>query len=155
MTQPMPFYRFALLLFGVALLNGCASLMTEMDPPKVSLESFRSLPSEAGAPRFEIKLRVLNPNEQALDIVGISYSIELLNKELISGVTSDVPLIEGYSEGVVTLNASLQLFEVLRLLASVGSQPTDELSYRFTAKIDFGGFMPTQRIVETGEITLQ
>ena len=155
MKSSILFYRCALMVLGFALLNGCASMMTERDPPKVTLESFRSLPSEGGAPRFEIKLRVLNPNEQPLDIVGVSYSIELLDKELISGVTSDVPLIEGYSEGVVTLNASLQLFEVLRLLARVGSQPTDELGYRFTAKIDFGGFMPTQRIVETGEITLQ
>jgi LEA14-like dessication related protein len=150
----MLFLKVAFFLLGLILLTGCASITADIDPPKVSLESFRSLTSEGGAPRFEIKLRVINPNKAALDIVGISYSIELLDKEVISGVTNEVPRIEGYSEGVVTLDANLQLFEVLRLLASVGTNGRQELAYRFSAKIDFSGFVPTQRIEETGEITL-
>lgn len=143
------------LLLCVALLGGCASIVPDLDPPKVTVESFDSLPSETGAPRFQIKLRVTNPNKQTLDIAGISYSIEIMDKELISGVTNDVPVIEGYSEEVVTLEAGLQLFQLLRLLAGLGRTPTDSLEYRFAAKIDFNGFVPTQRIEETGEITLQ
>ena len=139
----------------VALLGGCASIVPDLDPPKVTVESFDSLPSETGAPRFQIKLRVTNPNKQTLDIAGISYSIEIMDKELISGVTNDVPVIEGYSEEVVTLEAGLQLFQLIRLLAGLGRTPTDSLEYRFAAKIDFNGFVPTQRIEETGEITLQ
>jgi len=143
------------LVVCVALLGGCASIVPDLDPPKVTVESFDSLPSETGAPRFQIKLRVTNPNKQTLDIAGISYSIEIMDKELISGVTNDVPVIEGYSEEVVTLEAGLQLFQLLRLLAGLGGTPTDSLEYRFAAKIDFNGFVPTQRIEETGEITLQ
>jgi LEA14-like dessication related protein len=144
----------ALFLLGLALLAGCASLAPELDPPKVSLESFRSLPGEGGAPRFEIKLRVINPNTQPLDIAGISYSIELLDKELITGVANDITPIEGYGEGVVTLEAGLQLFELLRLMASLGETKTQPLVYRFSAKIDFNGLMPTQRIEDSGEVTL-
>lgn len=126
----------------------------DIDPPKVSLESFRNLPSESGSPRFEVKLRIANPNTQSLDIAGISYSIEILDKELVNGVTNDVPVIEGYSEEVVTLEAGLQLFQLLRLLTSLGTSQSEALAYRFSAKIDFNGFTPTQRLVETGEITL-
>ncbi|MBE9537807.1 MAG: LEA type 2 family protein [Proteobacteria bacterium] len=143
-----------LCFFWLALLTGCASIAPELDPPKVSIESFKSLPSSGGAPRFEIKLRVANPNKQTLDIAGISYSVELLGKEVISGVTNDVPTIEGYSEEVVTLEAGLQLFQLLRLLSGLGRTQADALDYRFSAKIDFNGFVPTQRIEETGEITL-
>ena len=57
-------------------------------PPKISLVSFKSLPTQGSAPRFEIKLRVMNPNKQTLDIAGISYSVELLGKELVTGVAS-------------------------------------------------------------------
>ena len=149
-----PLRYAALFLLGLFLLGGCASLAPELDPPKVSLESFRSLPGDGGAPRFEIKLRVINPNTQLLDIAGISYSIELLDKELISGVANDIAPIEGYGEGVVTLEAGLQLFEVLRLMASLGEKQSQPLVYRFSAKIDFNGFMPTQRIEDSGEITL-
>ena len=143
-----------LCLLGLTMLAGCASLAPELDPPKVSLVSFNSLPGAAGAPRFEIKLRVINPNKQTLDIAGISYSVELLGKELITGVANDVAPIAGYSEGDVTLEAGLQLLELLRLMASLGSAGSEPLAYRFSAKIDFNGFVPTQRVEESGEISL-
>lgn len=143
-----------LTILAVVLLSGCASLAPELDPPKISVLSFKSLPSDGGAPKFEIKLRVLNPNKQTLDIAGISYSVALLDKELITGVTNDVSPIAGYGEGVVTLNAELQLLELMRLVTSLGSAGSKPLAYRFAAKIDFNGFIPTQRIEDTGEIKL-
>ena len=156
MKSPGVGLRSPLLLFTwLVMLSSCASFTPELDPPKVTLDSFRSLPAQGNAPRFEIKLRVVNPNKQALDIAGISYSVELLDRELISGVTNDIPVIEGYSEEVVTLEAGLQLFQLVRLLTSLGSSVSDSLAYRFSAKIDFNGFVPTQRIEEVGEITLK
>ena len=139
----------------IILLSGCASLIPEIDPPKITLEGFNPLPSQGGAPRFEIKLRIANPNNQAFDIAGISYGVEIQGKELMSGVSNDVPLLEPYSEEVITLEAGLQLFQLLRLLTSLGKDTSDSLDYRFTAKIDFNGFVPTQRIEETGSFTLK
>ena len=107
------------------------------------MESFRSIASQSGTPRFEIKLRVTNPNKQPLDVAGIGYSVEIQGKELVSGVTNDVPLVEAYSEEVVTLEASLQLFQLLRLVTSLATVESDALAYRFSAKIDFKGFTPT------------
>ena len=143
-----------LLLFLVMAVTGCASLGPEIDPPKVSVESVESIPGDGGAPRFRIRLRVINPNTQALDIAGISYGIEIMNREVVTGVTNDVPLIEGYSEGVVTLDAGLQLFQLMKLLTALGTNRGEPLEYRFVAKIDFKGLVPTQRIEEKGELTL-
>ncbi|MEE4145058.1 MAG: LEA type 2 family protein [Halieaceae bacterium] len=148
-------YRIAVFALFL-LLTGCASLTTPMDPPNVSMESFESLPSpEGGAPRFLIKLRVQNPNEQPLDIAGISYSVELVGTEVVTGVSKDIPVIEGYSEGVVSIEASLKLFQVLKLLANLGRTQEEDLTYRFTAKIDFKGLVPTQRVEEEGQISLK
>ncbi|MDH4039530.1 MAG: LEA type 2 family protein [Gammaproteobacteria bacterium] len=143
------------LLAWTLLLAGCASLTQPMDPPNVSMESFSSLPSEGAGPRFLIKLRVQNPNEQALDIAGVSYSIALMGQEVITGVSKDIPVIDGYSEGIVSLEASLKLFQLLRLLANLGQAEADELTYRFSAKIDFKGLVPTQRVEEEGLIDLK
>ena len=80
-----------MLLAGLMVLaSGCATL-TDFDPPRVTMESLRALPTEGAVPRFEIKLRVTNPNTDALDIAGVSYSLELLGRELLHGVTRDVP----------------------------------------------------------------
>ena len=136
------------------LSAGCASVMPDIDPPKVTVEKVESIPAESGAPRFKISLRVINPNTQSLDIAGISYGVEIMGQEVVTGVTNDVPVIEGYSEGVVTLDAGLQLFQVFRLLTSLGMSQGEALEYRFVAKIDFKGLVPTQHVEQKGELTL-
>lgn len=149
-----PVIQSVAVMFWLLMLSACATLTSDVDPPKVTMESFRSIASESGTPRFEIKLRVTNPNKQPLDVAGIGYSVEIQGKELVSGVTNDVPLVEAYSEEMVTLEASLQLFQLLRLVTSLATVESDALAYRFSAKIDFKGFTPTQRIEETGTISL-
>lgn len=134
-------------------LPGCANLYQDRDPPKVSVQSFRMLPEE-GVPRFEIKMRIINPNTEPLDIAGVAYTIEVMGRELLAGVTNEVPLVEGYSEEVLTLEAGLQLFELVRFVAGLGTATGEMLDYRFTAKIDFNGMVPTQRVEDTGEIRL-
>ena len=142
-------------LVGLAMLVGCASLVPPLDPPKVSVENIRSLPVEGSGPRFLLTVRVVNPNEQALDIAGISYAIELMDRELVTGVANDIPVIEGYSERSIDLEAGVNLFEFLRLLASFGQTPADLINYKVTAKVDFRGLLPTQRVEKTGEINLR
>lgn len=148
----MRFLLFALL--GLPMLSGCAALEPELDPPKISIDNFRSLPGQSGAPRFEVDLRIQNPNQQQLDIAGIAYDIALQDVELISGVTNEVPIIEGYTEAVVTLESGLNTIQLVRFLARLGTgaQTIDQLEYRVSVKVDFRGFMPTQRIEETGVI---
>lgn len=146
---------FITLMITVFAVAGCAGLTSDMDPPKVTVESVEGLPSSGGGPRFKIQLRVTNPNKQTLDIAGISYSIEVLDRELLSGVTNDVPIIEGYSEEIVTLEAGINLFQFVRLLAGLGKSTADALDYRFSAKIDFNGFIPTQRVEESGVLDLK
>lgn len=141
----------ALLALG---LVACAGLGKDVDPPRVSIENFRSIPGEGSGPRFEIDLRIQNPNAEALDIAGISYGIALQDIELVSGVSNDVPRLEGYSEEVVTLQSGLNMIQLIRFFAELGGgrKTLDKLEYRVSAKIDFKGFMPTQRIEETGVI---
>ncbi|NND67084.1 MAG: LEA type 2 family protein [Halioglobus sp.] len=142
-------------LLVVLGLNACATFYGEMDPPSISIEDVSAVPAESGIPRFEVVLNVVNPNKRALDIAGIAYSLEILGKELVMGVTDEVPRIEGYSEEKVTLQAGVQLVGILRLMAALGTTPSEEVDYRFSAKIDFEGFLPTQRVEETGKISLK
>ncbi|MEE4175612.1 MAG: LEA type 2 family protein [Xanthomonadales bacterium] len=148
--------RLSWLLLSILALSmaGCATTPDDWDPPKISIENFRSIPNEGGGPRFEVDLRIQNPNQQSLDIAGISYDIALQDVDLISGVTNQVPVIEGYTEEVVTLESGLNTLELIRFFTRLGSgqQTLDRLEYRVSVKVDFRGFMPTQRIEETGVI---
>ncbi|MEM1113748.1 MAG: LEA type 2 family protein [Pseudomonadota bacterium] len=137
-----------------ALLGACANLTPDFDPPQVSVESIDTRPDTAMGPSFEIGLRVTNPNKEALDIAGVAYDIEILGKDLVSGVSNSVPRIEGYSDAVFTLTAHVNWLGMLQLFTRLGQEPPDEVDYRFKAKIDFEGFVPTQRVEETGTFSL-
>ena len=73
---------------------------------------------------------------------------------LISGVSNQVPRIEGYSEEQVVIKAGVNLLELLRLLGNLGYSRSDALDYRFRAKIDFRGLLPTQYVEDSGSVAL-
>lgn len=150
----LPGARLLLAVLLGLILGGCSSLLEGIEPPKVSVDSVRSLPAEGSGPRFQIVLRIANPNARALDIAGISYGIDLLGRELISGVSNQVPRIEGYTEEQVVIDAGVNLLELLRLLGNLGHSRSDALDYRFRAKIDFRGLLPTQYVEDSGSVAL-
>lgn len=105
-------------------------------------------------PSFEIGLRVINPNPTPLTLRGVAYNIELGGRELVSGVGKDLPVIDGYGEGVFTVTASASLFEGLRFLNDLLNSPTDLVDYRLTTKLDVGTFIPAIRVRDEGQISL-
>lgn len=146
---------FFLLLALMLLASGCAMLQPGFETPDVRVTSFRILPSESIAPRFEIGLHVINPNRAALQLEGLSYSVELEGLKVISGVTRDLPVIEGYGSGDVVLQASADLLNSLNLLTDLMSRPRETVGYALNAKLDVGALLPSIRINQTGVIALQ
>ena len=142
----------ALLLFLSLTLAGCATLDPDYEEPSVALTSFRALPSEGMVPVFEVGLRIINPNPQDLELVGIVYSIELDGREIVKGVGKDFPVIEGYSQEDVTITASVQLLSGLRLVTDMMGEQRNDLEYAFNAKLDLGGLAPPIRVSETGRL---
>ncbi len=147
-----PAGRF-LAALAVCLLASCASLDPDYEKPTVTLSSFRALPSEGMVPAFEIGLRIINPNRQALSLQGVSYTIAVEGHELVKGVARDLPVIEGYSEEVITLTASANLLAGIRLFGDLMQASGESLEYEFEAKLDPGLF-PAMRIRESGSFDI-
>ena len=146
--------RITLLLLGCLLLVSCATLDPDYEKPTVTLSSFRAIPSEDMVPAFEIGLRIINPNASDLNLEGIVYTVSLAGHDLVKGVGKDYPVIEGYSEGVVTLTASANLLAGISFIRDMMGEPMDALDYEFNAKLDLGGFYPSIRISESGTLDL-
>jgi hypothetical protein len=147
------FRHFAVLLAGL-LLASCATMSPDYEEPTVTLSSFRALPSEGMAPAFEIGLRVINPNAQTLALAGVVYTISIQGHELVKGVGKDFPPIEGYSQQDLLLTASANLLAGIRFIGDMMQAPTDELEYRFEAKLDLQGLYPSIRVSERGTFSL-
>lgn len=146
--------RPALLLVISSLLTACSGLGAGYEKPTVTVSAFRALPSEGIMPNFEIDLRVINPNREALNLVGMSYTISLDGHELIKGVGNDLPVVEGYGEGTFTVTAATSLLAGVRLVNDLMNKPSDSFEYRFDAKLDVGRFSRAIRVRESGTVSL-
>ena len=142
------------IITATVLLAGCAGLRPDYETPTVTVKSVRAMPSEGVLPEFEIDLHVVNPNREALKLVGVSYTVSLEGHELIKGVGNDLPVIEGYGEGDITLNASADLFAGVGLVRELMSSQKDTLSYSFEAILDPGALRPSIRVKDSGEVSL-
>jgi LEA14-like dessication related protein len=150
MTMKQPVFLVTLLV----LLAGCGTLQPGFETPTVTVTSFKSVPSGGAMPAFEIGLRVINPNREALELVGASYTVSLEGRDVIKGVANDLPVIDGYGEGTFTLNASADLLAGARLVTDLLKTERDSFRYELEARLDVGGLRPKIRVREAGEIAL-
>jgi LEA14-like dessication related protein len=127
----------------------------DFETPSVTVTSFRMLPSNSMTPEFEIGLKVTNPNAQALSLRGVAYTVSLDGTDLVKGVANELPVIDAYGSGDVTLTASPDVFGGIQFLAALMSDPRDSVTYSLEAKLDVGSFVPAIRVRDEGEISLQ
>ena len=148
------FMRFNLAILFLFILSGCAGMQTGYDPPTVSLTSFRFIPGDSIVPRFEVGLRIINPNRDALELEGLFYNITIEDNKIISGVANELPIIEGYGEEDVLLEAMVDVIGGAKLLQSLVHNHKGSIEYGFNAKLDLGSFQPPLRISEKGEFSM-
>ncbi|BBO91060.1 LEA type 2 family protein [Desulfosarcina ovata] len=147
--------RFVVVFIATVLaMAGCATLHPDFESPTVSVSAIRPLASESIMPRFEIDLHIINPNRSPLKLQGIAYSLSLEKYKILTGVANDLPIIDGYGEGDVTLTAATNLMSSIRFFADLVNTHKDAIAYVLEAKLDLGGLQPALRIHEEGEIDL-
>lgn len=148
--------RVFLLLLMIAMVgNGCATLSPNFEAPEVTVTSIKMLPPEGFEQRFEVGLKVLNPNSKALAVQGISYSLSIDGYKVATGVTSSVPTVAPYGEASFSVPVSTSLMNALRLFQSTLNSGKSSVSYLLEAKLDLGlPFVPKLSVVERGDLTL-
>lgn len=135
-------------------LSGCSTLRPNFEKPIVTISSFQPIFTDSPIPSFAIGLRVVNPGPTPLKLRGVSYSINLAGRQLITGAGKDLPVIDGYSEGTFTLTAAASLLEGLRLFNDLMNDTRTDIPYEVSTKLDVGAFMPAIRVREEGIVSL-
>ena len=136
------------------LLGGCAGLAPGSEPPAVSVTSFALAPQSTGtAPRFNIGIRVVNPNRNPLRLRGMTYSVAIEGNRILNGARPDLPTVAGYDSADFVIEASPDLLGGVRLLADLFSRQRSSLVYSFNARIDVGTLLPLT-VEESGQFGL-
>lgn len=164
----MPFFRvllsrrharLAAILAVVSLtLNGCAGLFGG-DPLRVDVAGIEPADGQGLEMRFNVKLRVQNPNESAVNFDGVSLALELNGKPFASGVSDQSGTVPRFGETVVNVPLTVPAFAAVRqAFAFVGAVQTGavqsgQIPYVLRGKLA-GGLTGTTRFVDQGTLSL-
>ena len=143
----------AALLLALSLLAGCVGFV-QHDPLQVDVAGMEPIHGEGMEMRFNLKLRVQNPNESAIHYSGIALELDLNDLPLASGVSSQGGTVEGFGERLIDVPVTISAFSVLRQAWSLtGGGPIQNVPYALRGKLG-GGFWGTRRFSDAGVLSI-
>ncbi len=141
---------FILILF----LSGCSAITTKPEQFKVNISSMQVLESTLMEQRFQVKLRVMNRTNNVVNIDGMSFDIELNDKDFASGVSNEQVTIEAFSENLISVNVTSTIFSILRQINSLQQNKSQAFKYKISGYVYSGSSLWGIPFQETGEINL-
>ena len=143
----------AILAVITLALNGCAGLFGG-DPLRVSVAGIEPVDGQGLEMRFNVKLRVQNPNESAVNFDGVSLALELNGKPFASGVSDQGGTVPRFGETVVSVPLTVPAFAAVRqAFAFPGAVQAGQIPYILRGKLA-GGLTGTTRFVDQGTLSL-
>jgi hypothetical protein len=139
-------------VLAASTLGGCAGLGG--DALRVSVAGIEPLPGQGLEMRFNLKLRVQNPNDSAVSFNGIALDLELNGKPFASGVSDQSGTVPRFGETVVSVPLTVPAFAAVRqALGLASAAQSGQVPYRLQGKLA-GGLTGTTRFVDQGMLTL-
>jgi Late embryogenesis abundant protein len=134
-------------------LNGCAGLFGG-DPLRVNVAGIEPIDNQGLEMRFNLKLRVQNPNNSTVNFNGISVALDLNGKPFASGVSDQNGSVPRFGETVVTVPLTVPAFTVVRrALALPGFVQSGQIPYTLRGKLA-SGLTGTTRFIDQGTMAL-
>mgnify|MGYP000010558415 CR=1 FL=1 len=106
-------------------LGGCAGLQPYEETPRVSLVSIQPLDMQMLEQRFALQLRIMNPNDVEIPVEGLSYALEINQREFAYGVSQQAVSIPPYGEALLRVEVISNLLNVMRQLQQMDDAPED------------------------------
>jgi len=154
-TETMPQRRrawrlLAAGLLGTVLLSAC-SLVPKFETPTLELVSLKLADGNLLSQRFNARLKVHNPNDRALPVNGLRYTVEIDGKAFGKGESTrafTVPA-RGEAEFDMTLDANLA-GAVAAVLSRRERAKGRELEYRLVGTVSID--LPLMRSLEFDQV---
>ena len=127
--------RDAVAVLLAAHVTGCA-LAPKLEPPQVSIVYAQVVSGDLWSQRLKVRLHVQNPNDRALPVRSIEYSIEIEGEQFANGesLASFVVPALGQAEFDMTVNTNLA-GALLKVLARGPGGLGQEIPYRLSGKV--------------------
>ena len=148
--------RRAAILLGAHLLAlglaGCASLGLH-EPPTVNLVGIEPIAGEGLESRFELRLRIQNPNERPIEYDGLWVELAIGGSKLASGVSDRRGTIPRFGEEVLTVPVSVSMSALVRQAIGLATGERPGTEYTMRGKLS-GPVFGATRFESSGDLML-
>lgn len=125
----------AALWVGFALVS-CAGFRGNVERPDVHVANVIPLGTTGFEQRMRVDLRIINPNDFALDFDGLSFDLDLNGQSFARGVSNQRTSIPRLGDGIVTVETTTTLLDVLKQVTSMAGGPAPTgVDYRVTGRL--------------------
>ena len=117
------------------LATGCMHLPFGPEPLEVFLVGIEPLESDNLEQRFDVRLRLLNPNQQPIATNGVDFTLEVNGLRLTRGLSDEVLEIPALGDAVVTVTATTTLLDLLRQAVHYTATESPAFSYEVRGRV--------------------
>ncbi len=116
-------------------ITGCATVPATTTPPDLSVVSIEPVEVTPLEQKYQLKVRLQNPNDHALEISGMSFVLEVNGQALLKGVSDADVTVPRYGECVIELSGVSTLFGFVRQFQALQERKTQGMDYRLSGKL--------------------
>ena len=145
------------LLSGFVLMVGlaaCSALTSKPESPRVTLVGLKLVSVELLEQRYQVSLRVKNPNAFELPVRGIDFRLDINSQAFADGVSSQPVDVPAYGENVIELEVSSNLLQVFRQFQLLQESESPGFEYRISGSMATGVYGQKLPFDVSGELQL-
>jgi LEA14-like dessication related protein len=141
----------------VALLLGGCALTSKLTPPTLTVVDVQLQGSDLWEQHLKVRMQVQNPNDRALPIKGLEYTLQVEGQQFASGESAASFIVPARGEAQFDMNVTTNLAgTLLKLLARGSDTRSQSVAYRLTGKVSLSeGLLRSLPFDERGEFKLQ
>ena len=140
-----------MLLACACMFSACASLLVR-EPLNVTIAEFTPVEIGVLEQRYEVKVRLLNPNDSEVSFDGVVFDLEINGKPFAKGVSDKGGTVPRFGEALIDLRVVSGLQNILRQVNELTKGDRTSVTYRIKGRLHLAGGIGSVPFDTTGEI---
>ena len=138
---------------ALVTLTGCSIFVPKLQTPRLSVVSVELRKSDLLTQHIKVRMHVDNPNDRALPVKGITYTLDVAGEPFAQGAADESFTVPALGETEFDMSVTADMAgAVLRLLRH---GLTSQIDYRIVGKVELAhGFVHSVPFEQRGTFSL-
>lgn len=148
--------KILFVFFSCLLVAACAGgLPGNVKPPIVTISNIVPAQMTLFEQRYDMSLRVQNPNDAALPVSGMEYAVLLNGQEFARGVDNQNVSIPALGEEIIHVSVTSTPLDWINLFNRINSEPLGGLDYKVSGTLHLESYNhKTLPFAQAGKISM-